>query len=154
MPYRWLFVMHPDFPYYVHWESICTLPMLTRMSWQHVSKNKHEVNAIQRCCCKEIMSYLFKMYKHVNCKKYETCAFLYFSYFLHFTLRSNTVSKEAKIRNRYNQVPHLTQNTTRESDKNTIKHHTQESQEVSPFPAGDHKAEMSRQESRANTKHK
>ena len=26
----------------------------------------------------------------------------------------------AKIRNRYNQVPHLTQNTTWESDKNTI----------------------------------
>ena len=51
------------------------------------------------------------------------------------------VSKEAKIRNRYNQVPHLTQDTTRESDK-TIKQHTQESQEVSPFPAGDHKAAM------------
>ena len=30
------------------------------------------------------------------------------------------VSKEAKIRNRYNQVPHLTQATTWESDKNTI----------------------------------
>ena len=33
------------------------------------------------------------------------------------------VSKEAKIRNRYNPVPHLTQDTTWESDKNTIKHH-------------------------------
>ena len=29
----------------------------------------------------------------------------------------------------------------------------QESQEVSPFPAGDHKATISRQESMANTKH-
>ena len=27
-----------------------------------------------------------------------------------------------------------------ESDKNTRKHHTQESQEISPLPAGDHKA--------------
>ena len=57
------------------------------------------------------------------------------------------VSKEAKIRNRYNQVPHLTQDTTRESDRITIKHHSQESQEVSPFPAGDHKVTMNRQES-------
>ena len=30
------------------------------------------------------------------------------------------VRKAAKIRNRYNQVPHLTQDITLESDKNTI----------------------------------
>ena len=35
------------------------------------------------------------------------------------------VRKTAKIRNRYNQVPQLTQGTTLESDKNTIKHHKQ-----------------------------
>ena len=35
------------------------------------------------------------------------------------------VRKTAKIRNRYNQVPHLTQDTTWESDKITIKHHKQ-----------------------------
>ena len=34
---------------------------------------------------------------------------------------SRGVRKEAKIRNRYNQVPHLTQDTTWESNKNTIK---------------------------------
>ena len=62
------------------------------------------------------------------------------------------VSKREKIRNRYNQVPHLTQDTTWESDKNTRKHHIQESQEVSPFPAGDHKAAMNRQESMTNKK--
>ena len=33
------------------------------------------------------------------------------------------VRKEAKIRNRYNQVPHLTRDSTCKSDKNTIKHH-------------------------------
>ena len=59
-----------------------------------------------------------------------------------------------KIRNRYNKVPHLTQDTTWESDTNIRKHHTQESQEVSPFPACDHKAAMYRQESMTNTKHK
>ena len=42
--------------------------------------------------------------------------------------------------NQYNLVPHLTQDTTWESDKNTIKHNIKESQKASPFPAGDHKA--------------
>ena len=64
------------------------------------------------------------------------------------------VSKKAQIRNRYNQVPHLAQGTTWESDKNTRKHHIQENQEVSPFPADDHKAALNKQESMANTKHK
>ena len=50
------------------------------------------------------------------------------------------VKKKAKIRNRYTQIPHLTRDTILESGKNTRKHHTQGSQEVSPFPTGDHKA--------------
>ena len=63
------------------------------------------------------------------------------------------VSKKAKIRNRYNQVPHLTQSTTWESDKNTKKHHIKkESQEVSHSPAGGHKAAMNRQESMTNAR--
>ena len=60
------------------------------------------------------------------------------------------VRKKAKIRNRYNQAPHLSQDTTWESNKYTIKHHTQESQEVSPFPAGDHRAKINRQENTIN----
>ena len=53
------------------------------------------------------------------------------------------VSKGAKIRNRYNRVPHLTQDT---NGKVTNSHldTTNESQEVSPFPAGDHKAHINR----------
>ena len=49
------------------------------------------------------------------------------------------VRKRAKIRNRYNQAPHLTQDT---SGKVTTSHLdiTNEIQEISPFPAGDHKA--------------
>ena len=62
------------------------------------------------------------------------------------------VRKNAKIRNRYNQVPHLTQDTIWESDKNLRKRHLQESQEVSLFPAGDHKAVMNRQDSMVDTK--
>ena len=62
------------------------------------------------------------------------------------------VSKGAKIRNRHNQVPHLTQHT---NGKVTILqiYTTHESQEVSPFPAGDHKAQINRHAQRHN-KHK
>ena len=49
----------------------------------------------------------------------------------------NHVSKGAKIRNRYNQVPHLTQNTKKKVTNSQL-NTTGESQEVSPFPAGDH----------------
>ena len=53
------------------------------------------------------------------------------------SFRSNCmkVRKAAKIRNWYNQVPHLTQDTTWESDKNT--NINNRSQEVRPFPAGE-----------------
>ena len=62
------------------------------------------------------------------------------------------VSNGAKIRNRYNQVPHLTQDTNGESDKLT-EDTTNESQEVSPFPAGDHKAHINRRaQNIANTR--
>ena len=61
--------------------------------------------------------------------------------------------KKAKIRKRYYQVPHLTQDTAWESYKNTI-NITNKSQEVSPFPAGDHKAVMNRRKSMRNTRHK
>ena len=53
------------------------------------------------------------------------------------------VSKGTKIRNRYNQVPHLPQDTNGKvtnSQLDTVN----ESQEVSPFPAGDHKAHINR----------
>ena len=55
--------------------------------------------------------------------------------------------------NRYNQVLHMTQDTTRESDKTQL-NITNKSQEVSPFLAGDHKAAMNRRESITNTRHK
>ena len=57
------------------------------------------------------------------------------------------VSKGAKIRNRYNQVPHLTQDTSGKVT-NLQLDTTNESQEVSPFPAGDHKAHINRRAQR------
>ena len=63
-------------------------------------------------------------------------------------------SRKAKIRYRYNQVPHLIQDAIWENATKTRKHHIQESQEFSPLPVSDHKAVMNRQESMTNTKHK
>ena len=62
------------------------------------------------------------------------------------------VSKGAKMRNRYNQVPHLTQDTNGKVTNSQLDT-TNESQEVSPFPAGDHKAHINRRSQR-HSKHK
>ena len=62
------------------------------------------------------------------------------------------VSKGAKIRNRYNQVPHLTQDTNGKVT-NSQSDTTNESQEVSPFPAGDHKVHINRR-AQMHSKHK
>ena len=63
------------------------------------------------------------------------------------------VRKKANIRNGYNQIQHLTQDTIWESYKNTGKHniHVQESQDVHPFPAGDQKAIRNRQDRMTDT---
>ena len=62
------------------------------------------------------------------------------------------VSKGAKVRNRYNQVPNLTQDTNGKV-KNSQLDTTNESQEVSPYPAGDHKLHINRRAKR-HSKHK
>ena len=62
------------------------------------------------------------------------------------------VSKGAKIRNRYNQVPHLTQDTNGKVTNSQLDT-TNESQEVITFPAGDHKAHINRHAQR-HSKHK
>ena len=62
------------------------------------------------------------------------------------------VSKGAKIRNRYNKVPHLTQDTNGKVTNSQLDT-TNESKEVSPFRAGDHKAHINRGAQR-HRKHK
>ena len=59
------------------------------------------------------------------------------------------LSKGAKIWNRYNQVPHLTQDAN-EKVTNSQLDTTNESQEVSPFLTGDHKAQIHRRAQRHN----
>ena len=63
------------------------------------------------------------------------------------------VRKTARVRNRYNQVPDLTQDTKWESKKITI-NITNKRQEVSSFPSGDYKTAMNRRESMTNTRQK
>ena len=61
-------------------------------------------------------------------------------------------SKGAKIRNGYNQVPHLTKDTNGKVTNSQLDT-TNENQEVSPFPVGDHKAQINRRAQR-HSKHK
>ena len=56
------------------------------------------------------------------------------------------------IRNLYNQVPHLTQDTNGKVTNSQLDTKN-ESQEVSPFQAGDHKAHINRRAQR-HSKHK
>ena len=62
------------------------------------------------------------------------------------------VTKGAKIRSGYNKVPHPTQDTNGKVTNSKLDT-TQESQEVSPFPAGDHKAHINRRAQR-HSKHR
>ena len=62
------------------------------------------------------------------------------------------LSKGAKIRNRYNQVPHLTQDTNGNVTNSQLDT-TNESRKVSTFPAGDNKAQINRRALR-HSKHK
>ena len=63
------------------------------------------------------------------------------------------VRENVNIRNQYNQAPHLTQDTNGKVTTSQLDI-TNESQEVSPFPAVDQKATTNRQENTSNTKHK
>ena len=61
------------------------------------------------------------------------------------------VSKREKIRNRYNQVPHLIQDTNGKVTNSQLDT-TNENQKLSPFPAGGHKAHLNRRAQR-HSKH-
>ena len=61
------------------------------------------------------------------------------------------VGKRAKIRNRYNQAPHLTQDTNGKATTSQLDI-TNESKEVSPFPAGDQKAPKKKHAQKSITK--
>ena len=68
------------------------------------------------------------------------------------SLRLRWAKKRTKIRNWYNQVPHLTQDTNGKVTNSQLDI-INKSQEVSPLPAGDHKASINRHAWKHN-KHK
>ena len=79
---------------------------------------------------------------------------IFLSYFYENSLNNSSissfrsrVSKGTKIRDRYNQVPHLTQDTNGKVRKSQLDT-TNKSQEVSPFPASDHKVHKNRRAQR------
>ena len=74
-----------------------------------------------------------------RCYKLFSCS-THLSVKLHLLI---IVSKGAKIRNRYNQVPHLTQDT-KGKVTNSEFDTKNESQEVSAIPSVDHKAHINR----------
>ena len=61
---------------------------------------------------------------------------------------SRKVSKGEKISNRYNQASNLTQDINGIVTNSQL-YTTNECQEVSPFPAGDHKAQINRRAKKA-----
>ena len=63
--------------------------------------------------------------------------------------RPMKVRKKAKIRNQYNQAPHLTQDTNGKVTTSQLDI-TNESQEVDPFQTGDHKASINRRARKHN----
>ena len=93
----------------------------------------------------------FPLVSWVRCSAWLYRSWSLPSFLLFFNIYK--VRKTAKIRNPYNQVPHLSQHTTWKSNKITI-NITNKSHEVSPFPSGDHKAAINRRESMTNTGHK
>ena len=85
------------------------------------------------------------------CSCYRSFEVLSLFLFL-FQMLLSRVSKGAKIKKRYNQVPHLTLDTNGKVTNSQL-YTINESQEVSPFPAGDHRAQINRRAQRHN-KHK
>ena len=63
------------------------------------------------------------------------------------------VSKGTKIRNRYNQVPHLTQDTNGKVTNSQLDTTNESQKEVSACPAGDHKVHINRR-AQKHSKHK
>ena len=95
--------------------------------WSNTSSgNINKISKLQRRACKLILSQDYTDIQEALKRLYiESIDQIIFSI---------KVRKTAKIRKQYNQAPHLTQNTTWERDKITIRHHKQEPR-GQPFPS-------------------
>ena len=101
--------------------------------------------------CEKLVSKLTQVKNYYQILTYGKHSYQIIAYmnnwYLIVTIVSDKVRKGAKIRNRYNQVPHLTRDTNGKVT-NSQKDTANEIQEVSPFPAGDHNAHINRRTQR------
>ena len=116
----------------------------------HKEPSHLDFHCLQTCVRIYLMSDFFRLYPIVignwphpgrlPTQKDSHCSFTWLAKLLKFWVRftRNKVIKGAKIRNRYNQLPHLTQDTNGKVTNSQLDT-TNEGQEVSPFLAGDHK---------------
>ena len=112
------------------------------MKWlPHMTK----IGILQKLCkcmlqLSEVMLLTEMLSENVHLEVLEMAGKKYFT-------KDIKVSKCAKIRNRYNKAPHLTKDTNGKVTNSQLDI-TNESQWVSPFPAGDHKAQINRRAQR------
>ena len=92
-----------------------------------------------------------KSYTLCNLRLYNISGLLHLALHSNVIINCTKVRKRAKIRNQYNQAPHLTQNTSWKVTASQLDI-TNKSQEVNPFPAGDHKASTNRRIRKHNKK--
>ena len=119
----------------------------------HPHRHKFHLRIQQRLLSIQVQEHSYHeghqlKYKEVN--KFKWLCQLPIYYYSYGTVLK--VSKGAKIRNRYNHAPHLTQDTYGKVTNSQLDT-TNESQEASLFPAGDHKAQINRRVQR-HSKHK
>ena len=78
-----------------------------------------------------------------DCAIMPSCIYILSTTIAYLSVIEDNVSKGSNMRNRYNQVPHLTQDTNGKVTNSQLDT-TNESKEVSPFVAGDHKAHINK----------
>ena len=127
----------------------CRITFVKAFSWITKSMYYTRCYKLMQCVFAEIsVSHVlsfFLMYTMHN--KFSDC-FVWFSPSTSYL----KVRKGTKIRNWYNQVPHLTQDTNGKVTDSQLDT-TNQSQEVSPIPAGNHNAHINRRAQR-HSKHK
>ena len=116
------FVFHFDYAYLIRLSDV-TKPTIWPLPLQSICKysNAHNFHIFNRFRRNGYQNAWFIKIFHIKHSYPQGCRPLQ----LIMETQHIEVRKAAKIRNHYNQVPHLTQDTAWESDKNKIKHHKQ-----------------------------
>ena len=113
-------------------------------SGERHSSSSEDKDSDEQC----ISAYVMKESGNITLSGTTTGSFVYLhTHAVKFIIYIFKVSKGATIRNRYNPVPHLTQDANGKVINSKLDT-TNDGQEVRPFPAGDHKAHINRRAQR------